>query len=86
VTGGAEASHLVIDPFQAPAYDNVGRDALNAAGLAAQTTFRSASAGRRVGGLIPLVARVQPHWKERVPAMSAHEECLEPVLPGRRNP
>jgi len=39
VTGGAEASHLVIDPFQATAYDNVGRDALNAAGLAAQTTF-----------------------------------------------
>ena len=39
LTGEAEASHIVIDPFQATAYDDVGRDALNAAGLAAQTTF-----------------------------------------------
>ncbi|MGE5105635.1 MAG: class I SAM-dependent methyltransferase [Betaproteobacteria bacterium] len=39
LTGGTEASHIVIDPFQATAYDNVGWDALNAADLAAQTTF-----------------------------------------------
>ena len=38
-TGGTEASHIVIDPFQATAYENVGWDALNAAELAAQTTF-----------------------------------------------
>jgi predicted O-methyltransferase YrrM len=38
-TGGTEVSHIVIDPFQATAYDNVGWDALTAAGLAAQTTF-----------------------------------------------
>jgi len=34
-----EVAHIVIDPFQATAYDNVGLDALNEAGLAAQTTF-----------------------------------------------
>jgi predicted O-methyltransferase YrrM len=39
LTGGTEVSHIVIDPFQATAYENVGWDALNAAGLAAQTTF-----------------------------------------------
>jgi predicted O-methyltransferase YrrM len=39
LTGGTEVSHIVIDPFQAAAYENVGWDALNAAGLAAQTTF-----------------------------------------------
>jgi predicted O-methyltransferase YrrM len=39
VTGGTEASHIVIDPFQATAFDNVGWDALKAAELAAQTTF-----------------------------------------------
>lgn len=38
-TGGTAVSHIVIDPFQATAYDNVGWDALNAAGLAAQTSF-----------------------------------------------
>jgi predicted O-methyltransferase YrrM len=36
-TGGAGASHIIIDPFQATSYDNVGWDALTAAGLAAQT-------------------------------------------------
>jgi len=39
LTGGTNTSHIVIDPFQATAYENVGWDALNAAGLAAQTTF-----------------------------------------------
>src|SRR5688500_7892639 len=39
LTGGTEASHIVIDPFQATAYDNVGWDALTAAELASQTTF-----------------------------------------------
>jgi len=34
-----EVSHIVIDPFQATAFDNVGWDALTAAGLASQTTF-----------------------------------------------
>ena len=38
-SGTSEVSHVVIDPFQAAAYDNVGLDALNAAGLADQTTF-----------------------------------------------
>lgn len=32
-------SHILIDPFQATAFGNVGWDALNAAGLAEQTTF-----------------------------------------------
>jgi predicted O-methyltransferase YrrM len=32
-------SHVVIDPFQATSYDDVGRDALAAAGLADRTTF-----------------------------------------------
>jgi predicted O-methyltransferase YrrM len=39
LAGGTEVSHIVIDPFQATAYENVGWDALDAAGLAAQTTF-----------------------------------------------
>ena len=39
LTGGADVSHIVIDPFQATAYENVGWDALIAAELAAQTTF-----------------------------------------------
>jgi len=39
VTGGTDASHIVIDPFQATAYDDVGRDAIVAAGLADRTTF-----------------------------------------------
>jgi predicted O-methyltransferase YrrM len=38
--GGREAvSHVVIDPYQATAYDDVGREALEAAGLAGHTTF-----------------------------------------------
>jgi len=38
-TGMADVSHIVIDPFQETAYDNVGWDALNAAGLADHTRF-----------------------------------------------
>jgi predicted O-methyltransferase YrrM len=38
-SGRAQVSHIVIDPFQASAYDNVGLDVLNAAGLGDQTTF-----------------------------------------------
>jgi predicted O-methyltransferase YrrM len=34
-----DVSHIVIDPFQASAYDNVGWDALIAAGLADYTTL-----------------------------------------------
>lgn len=34
-----DASHIVIDPFQATAYDDVGLDALRAAGLTERTTF-----------------------------------------------
>ena len=37
--GRSDTSHIVIDPFQATGYDNVGWDALNAAGLGGQTTF-----------------------------------------------
>ena len=37
--GSRERSHVVIDPFQATAYGNVGWDALNAAGLGDHTTF-----------------------------------------------
>jgi predicted O-methyltransferase YrrM len=37
--GTPDVSHIVIDPFQATSYGNVGRDAMNAAGLAAHTTF-----------------------------------------------
>jgi predicted O-methyltransferase YrrM len=38
-TAAPRGSHIVIDPFQATAYDNVGREALIAAGLESQTTF-----------------------------------------------
>ena len=38
-TGQTNASHIVIDPYQATAYQNVGWDAINAAGLEAQTNF-----------------------------------------------
>jgi predicted O-methyltransferase YrrM len=38
-TGASDVSHIVIDPFQATSYENVGRDALNAAGLADQITL-----------------------------------------------
>ena len=38
-TGEPDVSHVVIDPFQATAYDNVGWNVLTAAGLATQTTF-----------------------------------------------
>ena len=37
--GGTDVSHIVIDPFQASAYANVGWRALTAAGLEAQTTL-----------------------------------------------
>ena len=37
VTGGTGASHIVIDPFQATAYENVGWDAMVAADLEART-------------------------------------------------
>ena len=37
--GAADVSHIVIDPFQQPAYDNVGWDVLTASGLGAQTTL-----------------------------------------------
>jgi predicted O-methyltransferase YrrM len=40
-TGMAGVSHIVIDPFQATAYDNVGWDVLVAAGLAEHTIFVS---------------------------------------------
>ena len=38
-TGRPDVSHIVIDPSQATAYDNVGWDALSAAGLTARTTL-----------------------------------------------
>ena len=38
-TGLTAVSHIVIDPFQATAYDNGGWEALNAAGLGTQTTL-----------------------------------------------
>ena len=38
-TGRTDVSHIVIDPYQATAYDNVGWEALNAADLANQTTL-----------------------------------------------
>lgn len=37
--GRTNRSHIVIDPFQATSYGNVGWDAINAAGLAEHTTF-----------------------------------------------
>jgi predicted O-methyltransferase YrrM len=53
LTDGTETSHIVIDPFQATAYHNVGWDALNDAGLAAQTKLiaeASSIALARLGG------------------------------------
>lgn len=38
-TGRTDVAHVVIDPFQATAFDDVGREVLDAAGLADQTTF-----------------------------------------------
>jgi len=38
-SGAPQVSHIVIDPFQATSYGNVGLDALNVAGLADHTTF-----------------------------------------------
>jgi predicted O-methyltransferase YrrM len=38
-SGPRDVSHIVIDPFQATAFDNVGWDALRAAGLADHTTL-----------------------------------------------
>jgi predicted O-methyltransferase YrrM len=38
-TGRTDVSHIVIDAYQATAYDNVGWEALNAADLATQTTL-----------------------------------------------
>jgi predicted O-methyltransferase YrrM len=38
-TGRSDVSHVIIDPFQATAYDNVGLDVLNAAELSSQITF-----------------------------------------------
>jgi predicted O-methyltransferase YrrM len=37
--GTTDVSHIVIDPFQATAYDNVGWEAVTEAGLADHTTF-----------------------------------------------
>jgi predicted O-methyltransferase YrrM len=37
--GRADVAHVIIDPFQTTAYDNVGWDALIASDLAAQTTL-----------------------------------------------
>jgi predicted O-methyltransferase YrrM len=38
-TGATGVSHIVIDPFQSTAYDDVGWDVLRAAGLADRTTL-----------------------------------------------
>jgi predicted O-methyltransferase YrrM len=40
-SNGTDVSHIVIDPYQATSYGNVGWDAMTAAGLAAHTTFIS---------------------------------------------
>lgn len=37
--GSTNVSHIVIDPFQATSYENVGWDAVNAAGLGEHTTL-----------------------------------------------
>lgn len=39
LTRETDVSHIVIDPFQATAFDDVGWDALKAAGLLSQTTL-----------------------------------------------
>jgi predicted O-methyltransferase YrrM len=38
-TGATEISHIIIDPFQATSYENVGWDALKAAGVTARCTL-----------------------------------------------
>jgi len=38
-TAGSEASHVIIDPYQARAFSNVGWDALQTAGLTDNTTL-----------------------------------------------
>jgi predicted O-methyltransferase YrrM len=38
-TSPADACHVIIDPFQATAYDNVALELLNAAGLTSHVTF-----------------------------------------------
>jgi len=49
--GATGVSHLVIDPFQTTAYHDVGWDALNAAGLAAQTTLIGEPSSIALAGL-----------------------------------
>ena len=39
LVGETEVSHIIIDPFQATSYGNVGLEALTAAGLEAHTRF-----------------------------------------------
>ena len=39
LAGKPHVSHVVIDPFKATAYENVGRDMMIAAGLEVQSTF-----------------------------------------------
>src|SRR4029079_8287633 len=38
-TGATETSHIIIDPFQATSYENVGWEALKAAGVAGPRPF-----------------------------------------------
>jgi len=38
-TGATETSHIIIDPFQATSYENVGWEALKAAGVADRCTL-----------------------------------------------
>jgi len=51
-TGATDVLHIVIDPFQATAYRNVGWDALVAAGLADRTTFVGESSSIALARLV----------------------------------
>src|SRR6476620_11060661 len=51
-SGRADVSHVIIDPFQATAYANVGLEALHAAGLTSQTTFMGQSSSIALARLV----------------------------------
>jgi len=51
-SGHTDVSHVVIDPFQATAFDDVGRDAMQSAGLADHTTFVAEASSAALARLV----------------------------------
>jgi predicted O-methyltransferase YrrM len=51
-TAGAEAAHVIIDPYQARAFNNIGWDAVQKAGLAEHTTLVTDLSSRALARLV----------------------------------